>query len=447
MDKKKHHIPFFAFCTCLAVGMAASSCTDDDSLSGMSSSSVAAVTVGVRAPAAERTNELISTYRIYFVAADTVAAIVEGEGTAAEYHEFSVALEPATYTAYGFANIDDNCWSRWKLETLKSGDKMPSLAGLTCPGQADGGLVNGYGTEKPIPMSGRGQTVVVTGRENQNFAIEVERLLASLQFSFRNDSGTDYTVRHISFGPLTQSGESVYLIRRNETDTPPQFSESAPATGTYSHSMEATPLLVPARGEADVPVSFYVLESDAKVHPSGHFVISLGLQRAGVAEITEQRYALTTDKIKYINRNDWVRIPIVLTDYVFEVPVWFYPPIGGYPPVDIERKSDDEFYCTFRSGGDFVMRPRIRRSQDGPDEWIDLNDTKKVEENPVIEVSGDDIFVSGSQPRVTDTGEILGTLDDAKKGTSVVTFTVRLKADVEGAATRTLVRKIYIVKN
>ncbi len=441
---KKTNISVIAFCSTLAVGLGVSSCADDDSLSRMSPSH-SAVTLGVRSAGDEQANELINSYRIYFVAEDkSVAAIVDGAGTAAASHEFQVSLNPGNYKAYGFANINEESWDYWQLSAVGESMAWPSLTDAMLPPAASGGPFNGWGADRQIPMAGRGQDITVTGRENQSFAIEVERLLAALQFTFRNDTEAGYTVRDISFGPLTRSGENVRLIRRNAEDTPPQLAGS-PATETYKYSLE-TPLSLPAGKEAAAPLGFYVLESDAKVHPSGHFVISLGLQRNGEPDVTEQRYALT-QQIRYINRNDMIRIPIVLTDYVFEVPVWFYPPIGGYPPVDIEQKSDSEFYCTFRSGGDFVMRPRIRRSQDGPDGWIDLNDRKKVESDPLIEVSGDDIFVSGSQPRLTATGEILGTLDEAKNGTSVVTFTAKLKSEVEGAATRTLVRKIYIVKN
>lgn len=426
-------------------GLSLSSCSDDENLSRMSSSSRSIVTLGVRSVGDEQANELISTYRIYFVAPDNiVAAVVDGAGPAAESHEFQVSLDPGNYRAYGFANISEDSWSSWGLSALSEGQPMPSLAEAKLPPIISGGPFNGWPDDRQIPMSGPGQDITVTGRENQNFAIEVERLLAALQFTFRNDTEAGYTVRSISFGPLTQSGEDVYLLRRNDGDTPPELA-AVPKTETYVYS-PAAPLSLPAGKEAEAPLGFYVIESDAKVHPSGHFVISLGLQRDGEPDVIEQRYALT-QQIRYINRNDLIRIPIILTDYVFEVPVWFYPPIGGYPPVDIEQKSDSEFYCVFRSGGDFVMRPRIRRSQDGPDEWIDLNDRNRVEEEPVIEVSGDDIFVTGCQPRLIATGEILGTLADDKKGTAVVTFTVKLKSDVEGAVSRTLERKIYIVKN
>ena len=58
-------------------------------------------------------------------------------------------------------------------------------------------------------------------------------------------------------------------------------------------------------------------------------------------------------------RNDWVRIPIVLTDWVLELDVTFYPPIGGYPAVKTEEK-DNEFYARFGTGGYFAIVPRVR---------------------------------------------------------------------------------------
>lgn len=446
---KHKYIRSLTVIACLAVGVSVSSCADDAGLA--ETFAAPTVSIGTRSPGSGTADELIQTWRIFFVASDgTIADIVDGSGEAAESHEFRADLAPGTYKAYGFANIGADYWGG-KLPMAAEGAAMPSLAELTYSGSGGNALVNGYAAGQPVPMAGKEQEITVSGRENQNFSIEVERMLAALQFTFRNETSADLTVRRLSFGPLTCGGEgrdAVYLLRRDGADGAPVLPAGvASATETYGYTTGDAGLLVPAGDEAGRPVSFYVMESSAAMHPTGRFVITLDVQRGNGSQSseTEVRYALT-EKIRHIGRNDLIKIPIVLTDYVFDVPVWFYPPIGGYPPADIEQKSDDEFYCTFRSGGEFVMRPRIRRSQDGPDEWIDLNDRTKVSEDPVIEVSGDDIYVSGGQPRITATGEILGMLDDSKEGTSVVTFSVKLK---DGAATMTerpLVRKIYIVK-
>lgn len=92
------------------------------------------------------------------------------------------------------------------------------------------------------------------------------------------------------------------------------------------------------------------------------------------------------------------------------------------------------------------MRPRVRFSHKGEDEWIPLNDPAQVKGQPEIEVSGDDIYVSGGEPTVSSTGEIIGVLDNDKQGTSVVTFTVHIRNGADGTVVRDLVRKIYIIK-
>ena len=141
--------------------------------------------------------ELIEDYRIYFVAEDgTIADVVDGRSTPAESQEFRATLNPGTYRAYGFGNIAPEYWTANYPAAVK-GAPMPDLTDAVYSGPEDRKMANGYADGLPIPMSGRGQTVVVTGRENQNFAVEVERMLGALEFSVRNEMSSDITVRKI----------------------------------------------------------------------------------------------------------------------------------------------------------------------------------------------------------------------------------------------------------
>lgn len=431
------------FAACLLAGAFAASCADDDGVAAAYDG--LAGHIGTRSPGDGGAAELIEDYRIYFVAEDgTIADVVDGRGTPAESQEFRATLNPGTYRAYGFGNIAPEYWTANYPAAVK-GAPMPDLTDAVYSGPEDRKMANGYADGLPIPMSGRGQTVVVTGRENQNFAVEVERMLGALEISVRNEMSSDITVRKISFGPLTADGQAIYLMRNIGDDGAPRLPADVSATQRYEHDLGTAGVPVKKGMTAAGVASFYVMESDAKAHPTGRFVITVTLQRDGNAATEELRYALT-EQIRYINRNDYIRIPLMLTDYVFDVPVWFYPPIGGYPPAEIEQKSDEEFYCTFRSGGDFIMRPRVRFSHKGEDEWIPLNDPAQVKGQPEIEVSGDDIYVSGGEPTVSSTGEIIGVLDNDKQGTSVVTFTVHIRNGADGTVVRDLVRKIYIIK-
>lgn len=431
---------------CLVAFFFITSCQGDDYPADSGSGARVAARFSLRSASSEPVNELISSYIVYFTQGSehTVKAIVDVPSVApAETHEFSLDLLEGTYTVYAFANIDREELGK-KLGTPVVGSDLGDLSAVTYEPEAEATrLVNCFSEANPVPMSGRGQTVVVTSRVNQDYAIEVERMLSRFVFQFKNQASEDYEVSAVTLSPLTPDGHPVYLVRPNADDTEPLLPVPAtpmPAiTQTYTFP---TPVAVP-RTQTDwtKPLRYYALEGTAAVHPTGCYAVNLQVKR-GDGKVEERRYALS-NQIRFVNRNDSIVFPIILTDYIFTVDAMFYPPIGGYPEAEIEQRNDEEFYVSFTSAGDFSLTPRIRRGKDPVGVWLDLTSSAVVDPRPAFTVSGDDIF---SMVPAYDavTGEILGALNGSS-GRACVTFTANIK-EQPGSPALTLTRRIYIIK-
>jgi len=410
---------------CLLAALSAVSCTEEEAVSG--DPVPVRCTIGVRGIGdADATvpAELISSYRIVFVEQGTglVCEVVEGRCTpAVARDEFEFQLGPGTYTVYAFGNMDEYFTGLGIAE----GSPMPDLSEAVYD--------MGEGPAGPIPMSGT-QEVTVTGRANQSFAVELVRMAAGIRFSFTNETSGPVDVEAVTLSPLTQG--NIYLLPKNADTGQPLL--PAPTT-TMKLTHEVTPALTLAANAASVPgPAFYFNESVAAgAHATGRFVLSFKLRRGGTTE--EVRYALAHE-LSYVRRNDFIVMPVRITDYIFSADVSFYPPIGGYPAAEISRKSNEEFFCTFRSPGDFAIMPRLRRYDDA-DGWLDMLNTAQVE-SLSIGTSGDTVIFE-TAPHLTDAGEILGKLGTAS-GTACVTLTVKL-APAAGIS-RELTCRIYIIK-
>ena len=150
-------------------------------------------------------------------------------------------------------------------------------------------------------------------------------------------------------------------------------------------------------------------------------------------DTSSRRHSLAYE-LTYINRNDWIRIPVILTDWIIEMDVRFYPPIGGYPAVVVDQ-NNDEFYATFGTQGRFSVTPRARKNDTAPYEAVTVT---------AIETTGDDIFTTGGKPAIDPvTGEITGEMSSAT-GNAIVTLTFRVAADTN--VSHIITRKFHIIR-
>lgn len=393
--------------------------------------------------------ELISTYRVVFSNNDgDVVAVADGScSPTAELKPFDVQLSPGKYNVYGFANIS---YDYLDGLGLKKGGKVPSnLATLryNIPNLFnDAKLPSASGYDGYIPMTGIcPQQVEVTGRVTQTFGVEVRRLFAKIEFVFQNSTGRDIQLNALSIGNLTvNTGEGTVLLMNYEESRDyvslPSVSTSRTLTHTYS-----TPLLL-KKDTTSVSQAFYVLESRASTITNS-FQLDFNITKEEVtpsgSEYDYMRYGLTDPStITLIHRNDWIRIPINLSDWQMRLEARSYPPIGGYPEAEIEELEDNEFVVFFKGGGEFSIRPFIRKYGDGSD-WFGIDDKKMVVGTPTISVE-DLSNLFQKTPSLTNSGEIIGTMRAYPGLTACIT--ISLQVNVSATITKTLKRKIYVTQ-
>ncbi len=392
--------------------------------------------ISSRAQEAVDDNELIHDYTILFVNnVSTVCAIVERSESAAtgfEHEEFDVELNPGYYTVYAFANLTalpDNI--RTAIGSLSKGSALPEdFRSLT----ADFDAYAVAGTL--IPMSGVINGIEISSRPGVNTSIEVIRMLARVEFEFSNASSDPVDITGVTFGPVYSGNVTALpIFDGNSRDIARPVILEGCTPSTVEHDLD-----VHLEGSQRTLTShFYIRESVADSHPTGQFTFAVKVQRNGREE--EELYALAPD-ISAIRRNDYIQIPVVLTNYSLDIDTEFYPPIGGYPAVVVEQ-NNHEYYIRFGSSGKFTIIPRVRRSADGTfvaPAYLDVEIDKVTDSSGILE--GDD----GRKIKVQ-SGELLGTLASGpSRGTAVVNLGITV-TEPDRPASRTFRRNFHIVRD
>jgi len=207
----------------------------------------------------------------------------------------------------------------------------------------------------------------------------------------------------------------------------------------------ATALTLGANGSSNATgtLFFYVNETDASFTTTNNqFSIRLKIRRGSHTE--ELRYGMTTPYIdgttggngfNVIRRNDWIHIPIHLTDWQFRVEPLAFVPIGGYPATML---SSDALTATFSTGGYIILQPFAQKNNDGT--WRDFTD-KEVTFVSLTWKNSDGTNVSGTG-KIFETaptydaasGRILGVLNNSLTGGKyMTTVTVNTKLGPTGS--------------
>lgn len=399
--------------------------------------SIAARSTATRADLSEgpvEENELIISWWIAMVdKSGKVAAILSDTPSAPCSEDEVEGLLPAgDYIAYAFANISQEDVKKSTDPQLEFtvGETAPTLDAIKSIRWKN--LTNNHTGN--IPMCGY-KEIKVRGAVTEKFSIEVVRMLAKVEFSFGNKSGKKISVKSISFAPLNAG--DVVMMPDYSTLAFPDAEGSKPTLGvdTESITYALENFTIAAGTDNGGRTHFYVKEAVADSHPTGHFNFSLKIEREGKVE--EQLYALT-DHLAFINRNDYILIPVDFREYSFEPEVRFYPPIGGYPPVIIENRMD-EYYITFGTQGYFEITTHVYdNSSDGK---IALPRSKYNVTVSVSEPDGTSIFTKKPSLDST-TGEIIGELSSSV-GTAKVQIEVKV---TESGNSVTFTRNIYIIR-
>ena len=379
--------------------------------------------------------ELIGSWWVVFVnSAGNVQKIVQRPtlGTYVEEEKVELDIPVGTYTLYSFANITPSDLNTKTGLTFTEGAAAPSATVIKAKTFA---LTNGWTGD--IPMTGT-QEVEVTGRANQTFSIEVVRMLAKMEFQYKNISSKDLTINSLSIKQV-QKNPVPLLPDYDCLNDGWTFAYLSTSASTYTRTYSPV-ISLDAKGGSTTSKTdiFYMIESQADfVTPSQSYLMTLNVTRNGATD--NLYFTLDKTKIQTIYRNDHVIVPLTITDYIVSLDANFYPPIGGYPAIIKEDKDKDEFYITFKTQGEFEILPTVYNASTGTNVYYphwDYNST-------TVTVTGDAIFTV--PPHIdTTTGELLGKLS-TNEGTAVID--VEIKVEVSSGVWQVYPRRIYIIRS
>ena len=413
--------------------------------------------------------ELIKQYRVAFTdpTSGMIYAVVDKVLTnTVESDPIDIELRAGSYKVYAFANIaftDLNTLGITKGSTIPAdlGTKRfavnkyfgASLAHNLLPMETFRTDFEN-GDNVGIPMTSiNGQEVTVTERVNQTFGIEVRRLLAKLQFDYSYRMPTtapNLLLKSQSVSNLTFGGDVLlmnYEEPRTSINNGAAITTFQKLTHTYAGSGK---ILVPNGTSGDVlfSQSFYVLESQGNA-ATNSFELDFQIeQQVGVTpEADKVRYSITDpDYLTLIHRNDWIIIPVNIGEWLMDIDVYCYPPIGGYPEAHIDHTTETEFHVTFDSPGDIALYLNFHKYYD-PSTKFYLTDASRIKS---VNITGpgptdDAIFEAGKAPKYA-AGEITASLANVE-GTAHIDVTVEFVPDTAyPAVTKTITRRIYLTR-
>lgn len=357
------------------------------------------------------------------------------------YSVGTITIENGTYTFYSFGNIDyevteDATKATINGLTFELTKSIP--AGLDdYTWTANYNAVDITTLSNGIPMTNKEEYLVNSSR---SITLHLFRMLSKISFEFTNNTADAITVKKIELSQVTPNGTDIYLFPPKEGENIVNRFPNPVFDNTSMVAYEGTELNILSKKSATKMA--YLNESTSQ-HPTGQMPLILTLERKDKAGSTttveDVRYALMS--LSGIPRNAYVVVPVSLTDYVLKLKAFFYAPIGGYPPYKIDTK-DNEYYCTFSTGGDFALRPFLYKFEDSNDEekWFELTDATKVDGFSLTVSDPNTIF--SVQPSFS-AGEILGTLNGSE-GTASVRLSVRLKTE-KPEVIQEYNRTIYII--
>lgn len=312
-----------------------------------------------------------------------------------------------------------------------------------------------FANDYTIPTTGIPMTNIEEFKvdRDRTITLSLYRLLAKMQFTFKNKSASIFRIHALKVGSLTLNDDATHgshtsmlrffppksndgLIATDFTDLPHKVGTVA----VYNPSSAVT--LQPGTEETNAFLNRYINESVAETVGQS-FPLQIVMERSndhGATFNEDTRNGLI--QLTNIPRNNVALVTVNLTDYVMKLRASAYAPIGGYPPYVL--KQDDDFYATFTGGGDFALVPTLYEYADRehPEQWIDLNDKNKVKGYSLSVIDPASIF--NKQPAFDNTTtEIIGTIASGRTGTATLRLTVQLITGPHSVQNYT--RTIYVV--
>lgn len=405
-------------------------------------------------------NELIKDWWVIFV--DNTNHIVKyierptptGSPTAVEKEDFELEIRTGDYTAYSFANI-----TKAQVETaiggsdpLAVGNTMPDLTAITFDVSSLNGTSEGA---KAIPMSSKPQAVRFASGGMQFIELEVVRMVAKMEFEYRNSSSKKLDVNSLTIKSMQTTTVPLQpdydMLENGWTFPVTSYGSRQSLSRTYDGTgSNPAAISLAAYTGSGTPAShadkFYMQESTAIQTESKRYLLALNVTReSGSPEnlyfMLDKTKEESSKPLQTIYRNDHLIVPLNITDYTVGLDANFYPPIGGYPAIITEDKDKEEFFVTFRTQGEFEIMPTVFNAATGIPVYYPNWDYN----SSTVKVTGDPIFTTA--PHIdTTTRELLGKLS-INEGTAVIDIEIKVKVSTSPEVWQVYPRRIYIIRS
>lgn len=241
-----------------------------------------------------------------------------------------------TYTFYAFANLNDleedaatyiSGLSKGNDFSLSKAVSLKSLSSYKIPNEGE--TASAY-----IPMSSYGYKITVQ-EENKPLEIQLIRLIGKVEVSLENKTGEDVVLKSLSLDKFRTEG-SIYLL-------PYDAAKGENTTNLLQEDMQPTyiPSFPPAIGKFSTMTlstkDITIQESESATFWSYANETSFqdieGFNYLQVRAVIENRNDQPLDtEFSFIRRNDWLKIPLLLSDVSTTIEFDMkHMPIGGLP--------------------------------------------------------------------------------------------------------------------
>lgn len=340
-----------------------------------------------------------------------------------EAETFKIIIPSGTYRVYAFANVprkteeefaafkkEDS--SPWMHRTVRLNEILGDDRFIKDPTDPNADGMQ-WPSDKNIPMTGVMPKVVIKNTVEEAFNIEVIRAVAKVEFEFTNSSDDEITVTELQFGPITNDDNISFVPNNDAVGIGPNNKLLVDVKNRGTLIFSGLALTPEKLNGTSAGLEFYCKESIPQ-KDGDPFEINLTIKKNGIEKPSKTLY---TNKITYINRNDWIKIPITFNgDWKIIWNLRMYPPIGGYPPVFNQNEDGTALTATVNIGGEFELYPFKVMMGSDTENLASRVDWNKVE---VSVESGSDLFTKA--PYIDSyTKAIVGELDYSKTGTAKV---------------------------
>lgn len=263
--------------------------------------------------------------------------------------ETTIEVPAGNYTGYAFANLHNLVGGDNLIKALEDGKQTDGSTDLTID------YLNGWAVSlgdnasafkaadggKAIPMSSYAEEIVVRKDQDNKAEVGMFRMLGKVTITVKNQLGNNagLTLKQLSMG-LFRIGDILFLPYssgnlnlNNIVETPaenqllPSFPQPESDKGDYLQTIvsDKSPATTIANGESE-SFFFYAFETGISTNQTNSGDISVNIQ------VNDRSLSTKKTDFSFIRRNDWLQIPIFVTD--IETRLWFENmrmPIGGLP--------------------------------------------------------------------------------------------------------------------